>query len=321
MSDLISVIVPVFRTEKYIERCLKSILNQTYDNIEIIVVDDGTDDNAGIIADKYAETEPRIRVVHKKNGGLSSARNRGIEEASGKYISYVDSDDFIAKDFIEVLYSNLISNDCDIAKVEYEEVTFDEPQDREASGETKVYEGSQVEKAFLDLNIDSCCDILYKKELIGKTRFPEGRTSEDIPYNFEIFRKAIKFVNIPVVKYFYYHNPESISNGPLDKNMLNYVAFRKMIYEYYLNGNNEELEIKSESLYARSLMGLTARMCLYGFKPEIDEKKQRLEFKQEFVQHKHVYYNDKDIPLSRKILAVGVFNFYPITRLFRGIAK
>ena len=321
MSVLISVIVPVFRTEKYIERCLKSILAQTYPDIEIVIVDDGTDDNSGVIADRYAENDPRIKVVHKKNGGLSSARNKGLEAAAGTLISFVDSDDFIAPDFLETLYTNLTKNNCDLAKVEYEEVTFDEPQDRKATGDIKVYEDTMVEKAFLDLNIDSCCDILYKRELIGDTRFPEGKTSEDIPFNFEIFRKAGKFVNIPVVKYFYYHNPESISNGPLDKNMLNYVAFRKAIYEHYLSGGTEEMMTKAESSYARALMGLTARMCLYGFKPEIDEKSQRAEFKSEFVQHKHCFYNDKSIPLSRKILAVGVFNFYPVTRLFRGLAK
>ena len=321
MSELISVIVPVFRTEKYIARCLKSILAQTYTDIEIIVVDDGTDDKSGEMADEFAKNEPKIRVIHKQNGGLSSARNRGIEEAAGTLISFVDSDDFIAPDFLEVLYSNLTENDCDIAKVEYEEVTFDEPQERKATGETKTFLGSQVEKAFLDLNIDSACDILYKRSLIGDTRFPEGKTSEDIPFNFEIFRKAGKFVNIPVVKYFYYHNPESISNGPLDKNMLNYVAFRKMIYEHYKTGANDELKLKAESLYARALMGLTARMCLYGNKPEIDEKSQRIAFKSEFKEHKRAYYNDKDIPFSRKVLAVGVFNFYPVTRLFRGVAK
>ena len=321
MSELISVIVPVFRTEKYIARCLKSILAQTYTDIEIIVVDDGTDDKSGEMADAFAKNEPKIRVVHKQNGGLSSARNRGIEEAAGTLISFVDSDDFIAPDFLEVLYSNLTENDCDIAKVEYEEVIFDEPQERKATGETKVFSGLQVEKAFLELNIDSACDILYKRSLIGDTRFPEGKTSEDIPFNFEIFRKAGKFVNIPVVKYFYYHNPESISNGPLDKNMLNYVAFRKMIYEHYKTGANDELELKAESLYARALMGLTARMCLYGNKPEIDEKSQRIAFKSEFKEHKRAYYNDKDIPFSRKVLAVGVFNFYHVARLFRGVAK
>ena len=321
MSELISVIVPVFRTEKYITRCINSILNQTYDNFEIIIVDDGTDDNAGKMADEMALKEPRIKVIHKQNGGLSSSRNIGIEAANGSLISFIDSDDFVAPDFLEILYKNLTENGCDLAKVEYEEVTFDEPEDRNQTGETKVFTDTQVEKAFLDLSIDSACDILYKRSLIGDSRFPVGKTSEDIPFNFEIFRKAKKFVNIPVVKYFYYHNPESISNGPLDKNMLNYVAFRKMIYEHYESGNDDDLTVRAESLYARSLMGLTARMCLYGHKPEIDEKSQRQAFMSEFVKHKHVFYKDKDIPLSRKILAVGVFNFYPVARLFRGVAK
>lgn len=321
MNDLISVIVPAFRVEKYIRRCLDSILNQTYKNIEVIVVDDGTDDKSGDIAEEYAKKDPRVRVVHKPNGGLSSARNRGIEEASGEYISFIDSDDFVASDFLETLYKNLTDNNCDMARVDFEEVTFDEPQERKATGDPKVYLDSEVEKFYLELTIASCWDILYKKSLIGSTRFPDGKTSEDIPFNFEIFRKAKKFVNVPIVKYFYYHNPNSISNGPFDKNMMNYYNFRKEIYEFYKSGDNEYFRYKAESNYARTLMGLTARMCLYGIRPDMDEDSLRRQFKQEFIPHKKIYYKDKDIPFSRKILAVGVFNFYPVTRLFRGSFK
>ena len=97
--------------------------------------------------------------------------------------------------------------------------------------ESQVYEGKEVEKAFLRLRVDSACVFMYKRALIGDTRFPEGKTSEDIPFNFQIFQKASKFVYCPVNKYYYWHNPESISNGPLDRNMLNYLQFRKEIWD------------------------------------------------------------------------------------------
>ena len=105
-TELISVIIPVYKVEKYINRCVESVLVQNYHNIEVILVDDGSPDNCGIICDKYAETDSRIKVIHKKNGGLSDARNAGLDIATGQYICFIDSDDYIEKEYedIDVIY-------------------------------------------------------------------------------------------------------------------------------------------------------------------------------------------------------------------------
>lgn len=108
--DKISVIIPVYNTEKYLKRCLDSIINQTFKNLEIIIVDDGSTDSSPQICDNYAESDDRIRVIHKTNGGLSSARNAGIDIATGIYISFIDSDDYIDIKYFEILYSNIISS-------------------------------------------------------------------------------------------------------------------------------------------------------------------------------------------------------------------
>ncbi len=108
MDELISVIIPCYIVEMYIDRCLKSVLNQTYQEIEIILVDDGSTDNTGMICDRYSTVDERIKVIHKENGGLSSARNAGLARATGKYIGFVDSDDWIDDDFYSYLY-NLIT--------------------------------------------------------------------------------------------------------------------------------------------------------------------------------------------------------------------
>ena len=107
MNELISVVIPVFKVEKYLTRCLKSVINQTYQNLEIIIVDDGSPDNCPQICDEYKKKDKRIKVIHKINEGLSAARNDGIKIASGNYITFIDSDDFISKFFIEELYSNI----------------------------------------------------------------------------------------------------------------------------------------------------------------------------------------------------------------------
>ena len=114
MKDLISVIIPVYNVEKYLKKCLDSVINQTYKNLEIILVDDGSSDKSGLICDEYTKLDKRIKVVHKKNEGLSSARNTGLDIAKGKYISFIDSDDFVSIYMYEIMYKEIIKNNRDI---------------------------------------------------------------------------------------------------------------------------------------------------------------------------------------------------------------
>ena len=116
-EDLISIIVPVYNVEKYLHRCVSSILQQTYSKFEVILVDDGSKDASGRICDVFASKDERVRVIHKENGGLSSARNAGLDIANGKYIGFVDSDDYIENDMYEIMYNALIKNNVDIACV------------------------------------------------------------------------------------------------------------------------------------------------------------------------------------------------------------
>lgn len=113
MEDLISVIVPVYKVEKYINKCVDSIINQTYTNLEIILVDDGSPDNCGNICDEYAKKDNRIKVVHKENAGVSSARNIGLEKSSGKYITFIDADDYVEKNYCEELLNILKIENAD----------------------------------------------------------------------------------------------------------------------------------------------------------------------------------------------------------------
>ena len=119
MNDLISIIVPVYKVEKYLRRCIDSILAQTYQNIEVLLVDDGSPDNSGAICDEYADKDSHVRVFHKPNGGVSSARNLGLMEAKGQYIGFVDADDYIDKTMYEVLLDNLLQEQADISICSY----------------------------------------------------------------------------------------------------------------------------------------------------------------------------------------------------------
>ena len=139
-KPLISVIVPIYKVEKYLNKCVKSIINQTYKNLEIILVDDGSPDNCGKICDKLAERDDRIRIIHKKNGGLSSARNAGIEIANGEYIGFVDSDDYIDNDMFETLYNNIKDNNADLSIIGYQIETIDNKVIKYFELEEKIYE-------------------------------------------------------------------------------------------------------------------------------------------------------------------------------------
>lgn len=316
--DLVSIIVPVYKTEQYLSRCVNSILNQSYSNIEIILVDDGSPDDCPRLCNEFEEKYSNVKVVHKKNGGLSSARNAGLDVCKGNYISFIDSDDFIEKNFIRRLYESLKKFNADVAMVQYAQVTSESDLPYVKPQKEKVYKNNDVEKAFLKLKIDSVCVGLYRAEVLEKQRFIEGKTSEDIPFNFDVFRKIKTFIYIPEKRYYYYYNPESISNGPLDKNMLNYLEFRKEICEYY---STKPLELKrmSEALYARAAMGLQTRMTLYGISQDLDEKICNELFSNVFRKYRESFYQVNIIPLSRKVMAILVFNFYKIIKILRNL--
>lgn len=320
-SNLITVIVPVYNTEKYLNRCVRSICAQTYSNIEIILVDDGSPDGAGSLCDRLSLEDRRIRVIHKANGGLSSARNAGLDHAYGNFVCFVDSDDYVEKDYVQTLYECMQKYQSDLAKIDYAEVYVDDYSASSASVPERFFCGKDVEKAFLQLKVDSACVFLYKKELIGETRFPLGKTSEDIFFNFEIFQKAQTFVYAPIKKYYYYYNPKSISNGALNSNMFNYLDIRERIYSFYKNNHNHELEKLSEALYARAAMGLLSRMALYGISGELEEKDEHKRLRDILKEHKKVFFSAHEIPLSRKLLGFACLYAYGLLKIIGRVKR
>lgn len=151
--DLISIIVPVYNVEKYLEHCLNSIINQTYKNLEIILVNDGSTDNSLEICESFKQKDSRIKIITKGNGGLSSARNEGLKIAKGNYISFVDSDDWIDADFIKALYNNLISTDSDMSTCEFIRET--EPSQFVETKKEKITCYTQSEYMKIFMKIDS----------------------------------------------------------------------------------------------------------------------------------------------------------------------
>ena len=175
--DLISIIVPIYNVEKYLTECVDSIIKQTYKNLEIILVDDGSTDHSKDICDQYVKIDTRIRVIHKVNGGLSSARNAGIDIANGNYYMFIDSDDYIKEDMVELLYSVMIENQCDMTICNI--IRFYD------NGDVKPLYRVEKDGLCLD-NLDkfetlvqpSVCNKLFNKNLFCFIRFPEGKFYE-----------------------------------------------------------------------------------------------------------------------------------------------
>ena len=210
----ISVIVPVYNVEKYIDRCVQSILGQTYSDFELILVDDGSPDNAPAMCDEWAAKDSRIRVIHKENGGLSSARNAGMEIAEGKYFHFVDSDDVIHPDCLRILMTCIQNTGAEIAMgrfTRFHEETVEENRFEPWNG--KYVTRTNLET--LDLlfvhsenlpALVSACGTMWHRRLFDDIRFPIGRLFEDEFTTYKLYYESNIVAFVDTVLYFYYEN-------------------------------------------------------------------------------------------------------------------
>ena len=182
--DKLSIIVPVYNVEKYIEKCIQSLLNQTYKNIQIILIDDGSTDSSGKICDRYAEKDSRIKVIHKENGGLSSARNAGICVADGDYITFVDGDDFVHQETYELLMKKITESQATIIKMAFNRVNENESLSSEHANFDctirKIRNEEYIQGICTYKASCSFCDKVFKKEAFDNYKFTQGKNNEDL---------------------------------------------------------------------------------------------------------------------------------------------
>lgn len=230
----ISVIVPVYRVEQYIEKCVNSILSQTLADIEVILVDDGSLDNCVKICDNFANKDSRVKVLHKKNEGLSAARNTGLTLAESEYISFVDSDDYLAEDMLELLYNNIIKYSADISICGLYDCYEDKKIPQYAKNELLVVDNKEALRLALEGEKFSVNAVnkLYKKNLFDKISFPEGKLSEDAFTIPKILAKAEKIVFDSSPKYYYVHRGQSITTSNFKRNDFDVVEAYSEILEF-----------------------------------------------------------------------------------------
>jgi len=235
-SALISVIVPIYNVEAYLPRCVDSICAQTYRNLEIILVDDGSPDGSGAICDAYAQKDARVRVIHKENGGLSSARNAGINIAQGEYLAFVDSDDWIEQDSYACLLSALQKYDAKLVcggRYDVDGATLEKKVGLCPQKDECITGEEMAGRIFIWDNCDSsACDKLYHRSLFENFRYPEGRVCEDVPVTYRIVLQAGRVVMCAKPFYNYFHRPGSISNSSVSEKTFHFSEHTAVIYPY-----------------------------------------------------------------------------------------
>jgi glycosyltransferase involved in cell wall biosynthesis len=274
-KPLISVIIPIYNVERYLNACIDSVVNQTYSNLEIILIDDGSPDNCPEICDEYAKHDSRIKVIHQKNGGLSAARNAGIDFAHGEFLTFIDSDDFVVRNYVELLYKGIVEFDADISiasfytftkenvlAISYSELSFTEVTREEC------FKRYGAIKADLSMPFISTCNKLYKRDLFSSVRFPIGKLYEDAFSTYKLLDNAKKIVFTSTYLYFYRLNPQSILGQSFKEKHLEMIeAFCSGMNYFYQKGENEIAEMFRPPLLMREIY------CWWGVKCMLKNKK------------------------------------------------
>ena len=276
MNYKVSIIVPVYNTEEYLPRCIKSILNQTYKNIEVILVNDGSTDQSGQICDLFANKDDRVLVIHKKNTGVSDSRNEGIKLSSGKYLQFVDSDDYIDENMTEILIEAVQHGEADIAICGYKVIDYktEKSVPRSYSQPEMNFDFKRLLTIFDDLylkaDMNSPCNKMYISSLIKKNRIyfdPKLDLGEDLIFNLEVIKKCDKFSIISACPYNYiqYDNGQNLT-GKLRTNMyeIQKRLFEQAVAIYTDRGNYSEQISNLEQEYTRTiLLGLVLYFAVH----------------------------------------------------------
>lgn len=300
---MISVIVPVYNVEKYLERCVKSIAAQTYKDLEILLIDDGSTDKSGKMCDDFQQTDSRIKAFHKQNGGLSDARNYGIEHSAGEFISFVDSDDYIDEKMLETLHRLITENDADLAVCSAMDVF--EGKEVTQVKEIKEFNLNKVESYKYMLRgdgIPSACNKLYKRQTVGDVRFPVGKLYEDGFFTPQILKRVEKTAVTSKPMYYYFRRADSITTKPFRKGDLDVIeAYDKCVKQ--VKELCPEALPYAEFRYRNAYFNVLDKMLMRDDCKEIPEYKQVVKY---LKKHTVQIVKDPGFGKMRKIAAVAL---------------
>ncbi len=277
MGELISVIVPVYNTPKqYLNECIKSILQSSYSNIEVLIVDDGSNGEIASQCDKFQMNDSRVRVIHQKNSGVSVARNNGIYNATGKYITFVDADDTIEYDMLQSLYYLCNQNEVDFVVCKFNEVHETNITKKQYTNDTKVIIGNDIVSNFylkLDIGWISCAKLI-KTSLAKRASFPERkRTAEDMYFIWQLCKMASKIV---VIDKPYYNYRKNETSAMADKNLSKFFDTAELIELVWKSEEDVSNQIKANAFYVNNEIWFIRFMIARGANWKCNERLQEL---------------------------------------------
>lgn len=328
-NPLVTIIIPVYNTSEYLDRCIGSIINQTYCNLDIILVDDGSTDKSPYLCDHYAHKDARVRVIHKENGGQSSSRNRGLNEMNGEWITFVDSDDWIALDTIEYCLSLVeMDQELDIVQYSIKEVysTADAIPNRNQIVYAVKYSSYEIRKRMLlesirDDSWFSCCRCLFRKSVIGDMRFREGKINEDIDFKYCAFRNANYVLNTDAFKYYYFQGTGSTTTSFLKKRDFDlFDAASELIKSVKADGDEELLKY-AKVKQAKVPLSLLCKVAYFGISDEFDDKRKTVWELKRLLRIELKTVLRSKIKINRKALAIGFLVSYRLTESLIQLAK
>lgn len=268
---LLSIIVPVYNMEKYLVRCVNSIINQQFTEFELILVDDGSVDNSSEMCDEFAESDPRIRVIHKQNGGLGAARNTGLDIARGKFIGFVDSDDWIAQDMYAILLDLADIFDADVVSSSFH-LTYDEicQNNKKMKTVIKVMEKDEKLEFYMKYGMKKrggdfpVWNKIYRKCLFDEIRFPVNQLYEDVYTNVQLINLANRYIKTNQITYFYYQQGTSITRNQFTKRDFDLISVSEEIVGFSEIIGNKKIVKLAKMKWARAYYSLLVKIILYG---------------------------------------------------------
>lgn len=315
----ISIIVPVYKVEKYLEKCVDSILAQTFTDFELILVDDGSPDRSGAMCDEYAQKDSRVRVIHKENGGLSSARNAGIDVAKGRYLGFVDSDDYIDSKMYEQLFTDIEREQADLS----------------ICGIYHVYEGKKPKKkseTVMVLNRDEAMELifhgneisdhavnkLYKRGIFSKLRYPLGKYHEDSFTIVGILDQCNTVVVNTTQRYYYYHRSDSITSHAFSRKHLEYISAWEQ-NERIVKGRTVQIDEAAHQRVCFANFLVLDKIVESNQENEVPETKQIVSYLRNnyfFIMRNSIFTKNRKIALTLLMFSISL---YKIPSKLKGI--
>lgn len=276
IQPLISIIVPCYKVEEYLPKCVESILSQTYRNLEILLVDDGSPDRSGKICDEYAAGDDRIRVIHKENGGLSDARNAALDVMGGEYVTFIDSDDYVAEDYVEFLYRLIMENGAQLSVTCFQ--AFAEGAEPEVCNGQVIKNTFDMEEALIQMFYQrkfdtAACGKMYHRSLFANgIRYPERLLYEDLSTSYRLVMKCNRIAFSNYRSYFYLHRTTSIEGAP----------FRPLKYESCVK-IIRQLETDKVKMPKRVRRALDCRIVSFAFHILLEVPQKRVDMRRHLL--------------------------------------